>query len=333
MGIFGWFKKQFVDVLEYTESHDNVLSIRYPMADREIQNGASLTVRESQVALFVNEGEVADLFVPGTSQLNTRNLPVLSNLKNWDKLFQSPFKSDVYFLSTREIMDLKWGTPQPITVRDKEFGVLRIRAHGTYSFRLQAPHVFFKKVVGTRELLSATDLEGQLRSSILTHLATFLASSQIAFLDMAANQVQFSETLKAALSPLFTTYGLELCQFFVQSVSIPEELQGHLDKMASMRMVGDLNKYFHFQSAETLTQGGGNANGAALGAQMATGLAMGQTMAQQLSGGINAAGGGAAKDGDDAMATLNKLHYMMTKGILSKEEYEGKKAELLKRIT
>ncbi len=325
--MFDFIKKQFIDVIQWTEEENGVLAYRYPMADKEIQNGAQLTVRDSQLALFVNEGEVADVFEPGRYTLTTQTLPILTNLQHWDKAFQSPFKSDVYFFSTRDQIDQKWGTPTPVTIRDKDFGVIRIRAHGTYSYKIKNPKIFYKKVSGTRERYTTQELEGQLRSAILTSLATFFGSAEVGFIDMAANQTKFSETLKEALSLTFAEYGLQLESFFVQSISLPDELQGHLDKVTSMQMVGDLKRYAHFQAADSLPAAAANPGGAAgAGVGMGAGMAMGQQMASAF----GSQGGEAA---EDPIATLSKLHELVTKGILTQAEFDAKKAELLKKIT
>jgi len=329
MGLFGFFKKQMIDVIEWNESATGVLAYRYPMADREIQNGAQLTVRDSQLALFVNEGQLADLFEPGMHTLATKNLPVLTNLRNWDKGFESPFKSDLYFYSVREQLDQRWGTPNAIVIKDKQFGPLRIRAHGTYSYRLKNPKVFFSKVSGTKDVFTTQELEGQLRSAILTHLAAFLGKLEVDFIDMAANQIEFSNTLKAALTDLFSGYGLSLESFFVQSVSLPEELQGSLDKMASMRMAGDLRNYAQFQAADSISIAARNEGGAA-GA--GAGLGVGLAMSQAISGAANS-GSNAGSSGENPMETINRLHQMMKNGVITQQEFEAKKAELLKKVT
>lgn len=325
MGLFDFFKKQFIDVIEWSEDRQGVLSYRFPMTDREIQNGAQLTVRDTQLALFVNEGQVADLFEAGMHTLATGNLPVLTNLKHWDKGFQSPFKSDLYFFSTREQLDQRWGTPNAIVIKDKQFGPLRIRAHGTYSYKLKNPKIFFTKVSGTNEVFTTQEIEGQLRSAILTHLASFFGKTEISFVDMAANQVEFSGALKAVLVDLFSGYGLSLESFFVQNVSLPEELQGHLDKMASMKMIGDLKSYAQFQAADSISVAASNESGAAgAGAGLGVGMAMSQAMAGMS---------GAATKTEDPMETINRLHEMMTKGVISQQEFEAKKTELLKKVT
>ena len=331
MSILGFIKKQFIDVIDWTEDEDGVLVYRYPMEDREIQNGGQLTVRDSQLALFVNEGEVADVLEPGLHTLNTRTLPVMTSLHNWDKAFKSPFKSDVYFFSTREQIDQKWGTSTPVTVRDKEFGPVRIRAYGTYSYQIKNPKVFYKKISGTRDQYTVQELEGQLRAAIMTTLATFFGSAEIPFLDMAANQSKFSDTLKEALALTFANYGLAVQTFYVQSISMPDELQAYLDKRASMNIMGDLQKYTQFQAADSISKAAESGNSTAgAGVGLAAGMAMGQTMANAMTSGLGASSG---SGGEDPGATLGKLHELLTKGILTQAEFDSKKAELLKKIT
>ncbi len=332
MGIGNFFKKQFIDVIEWTERGDEVLAYRYPMQDQEIQNGGQLTVRDGQAALFVNEGQIADLFAPGLHSLNTRTLPVLTNLKNWDKAFQSPFKSDVVFFSTREKIDQKWGTPQPITVRDKEFGPIRIRAFGTYSFSIQDPKLFYQKLSGARELYSIQDLDGQLRSMTAVSLASILGKGEVPFLEMAGNQIEFSEHLKSGLDASFSQYGLGLKTFLVQSVSLPEEVQAFLDKGSSMRVMGDLQKYAQFQTAEAIPLAAANPGGlSGLGAGIAVGQSIGQSMMGAMNPGASAPAASAAGS-EDVLTTITKLHELVAKGILTQAEFDAKKAELLKKI-
>ncbi len=339
MGIFDFVKKQFIDVIDWTETSDGVLAFRYPMQDREIQNGGQVTVTDTQLALFINEGEVADLFTPGRHTLSTKTLPVLTNLRNWDKAFASPFKSDVVFFSTREQIDQRWGTSQPITFRDKEFGAIRLRANGTYSYKLKNPKVFFKKLSGTREVYSVSDLEPQLRALVVETMTSFLASSQIPFLDMAGNQTKFAQTLKGALAQVFEDYGLSLETFTVQSLSLPEELQKYLDKSSQMNLVGNMQKFAQFQSIEAIEKAASNPGGLAgagmgLSAGMAIGQNFNQAMGQVAQGSPgNSTGGSAAAPAEDPLVTIGKLHDLMTKGILSQAEFDAKKAELLKKLT
>ncbi|MDV3457786.1 SPFH domain-containing protein [Sphingomonas sp. HF-S4] len=328
MGIFDFLSNQFVDVIDWVDE-PGTLAIRYPMEKREIQNGAQLTVRAGQTALFYNEGELADAFVPGLYTLETGNLPVLTALMNWDKGFNSPFKADVYFFSQKEQTGLKWGTQQPITVRDKEFGPLRVRAFGSYSFRVESVSTFAIKMMGSLEKLTVADLEPQLRGTIATAIASALGTGEIAFLDLAANQTVLSEKLKAAVEPAFAQWGLSCTSFFIESLSLPEEVQAHLDKASSMRVVGDLDRFVRFQSAQAIETAAGQSGGVAgAGAGMAAGMAIGQSMA----GGIGAPAAPAAAPGEDAYAQIEKLHKLVTIGAITQEEFDAKKAELLGRI-
>lgn len=344
MALMDFIKKQFIDVIEWTESTDGVLAWRYPFQDREIQNGATLVVRESQVALFVNEGQVADLFGPGTHRLTTQTLPVLTNLKNWDKLFASPFKSDVYFFSTRQQLDMRWGTAQPITLRDKDFGAVRLRAFGNYSLRLVDPRKFHTEVSGTRETYTMADLDGQLRGLMLQHISDAVAQSGVPFLDLAANQVAFAKALQVATSPAFEAIGLRLEGVTVQNVSLPEELQKILDQRIGMGMVGnDMGKFMQYQTAQampTLAAGAGGSGGSVAGdaAGLGAGLALGQVMAQSIQQGLQGGQPASAAPAvvplkpDEVMSTLEKLADLKAKGILTEDEFSTKKAELLKKL-
>lgn len=348
MALMDFIKKQFIDVLQWTEDSDGTLAWRYPMAGMEIQNGATLVVRESQMALFVDEGKVADVFGPGTYKLTTQTLPVLTYLKNWDKLFESPFKSDVYFFSTRQQVDQKWGTPQPVTVRDAEFGAVRIRAFGNYAYRVVDPKKFHTEISGTREAYTVQDLDGQLRGLIMQQISVAIAQSKIPFLDLAANQLLFAQALSQALNPAMEGYGLKLEAMTVQSISLPEELQKVLDQKIGMGMVGnDMGKFMQYQTAQAIPKmaegvgAGGDAGGlAGAGLGMGAGVAMGQILAQNmqsaLQGTAPAAGAAAAATvgvkPEDVMATLEKLGELKSKGILTDDEFNAKKAELLKKL-
>ena len=325
MSLRSFISKQFIDVLQWEEAGPGVLAYRYPMADAEIQNGGVLVVRESQRALFINEGKVADSFGPGTYELTTRTLPVLTSLQNWDKLFQSPFKSDVYFFSTRDQVDQRWGTPQPITIRDKEYGALRIRANGVYSYRISDLAPFWTRLSGTVPSYGAADAAGQLRAAILTAMATCLGSSEVPFIDMAANQELFSQRLQQAIAPAFATYGLELTSFYLQSLSLPEEVQERMDRASAMHIVGDLGKYTQFEAAESLRVAAANPGGmASAGVGLGAGLALAQSMA--------AAPAKAAEPVADPIATIARLGELFSKGILTQAEFDAKKAELLSQI-
>ena len=283
--------KQFIDVIQWSEPEDGILAYRYPMEDMEIQNGGQLTVRESQLAAFVNEGKIADVFGPGLHTLNTRNLPLLTDLLNWDKEFESPFKSDVYFFSTRLQIDQKWGTSTPITIRDKEFGAVRLRGYGIYSYRVADPRKFFTQVTGTRQRYYASELEGQLRETIVARMTDILASSDVSFLDMAKSQAALGQKIAEQMKPAFAALGLELDQFVVESISLPEELTKVMDQRIGMSMAGDLSRFTQFEAAESLEEAATNTGGAA---GMGVGLGAGAAMAQAVMAQAKAAGNGAA---------------------------------------
>ncbi|MCC7496904.1 MAG: SPFH domain-containing protein [Bryobacterales bacterium] len=282
MGIRDFLSKQFIDVIQWTEPEDGILAWRFPMQDMEIQNGGKLTVRDSQLAVFVNEGRLADVFAPGLHTLNTQNLPILTNLMNWDKKFESPFKSDVYFFSTRLQTNQRWGTATPITIRDREFGAVRLRAYGIYAYRIADPRVFYTKISGTRDTYRVADIEGQLRNTIIGRIADTFASSQVPFLDMAANQVELGARVTEFLQPGFNDFGLALDSFVVESLSLPDELQKLLDQRIGMNMVGDMNRYTQFQVAQSMPIAAANEGGGAAG--IGVGLGAGLTMAQQMMG-------------------------------------------------
>ena len=333
MALMDFIKKQFIDILQWTEEGDGTLAWRYPMDELEIQNGASLTVRDSQLALFVNEGQVADVFAPGMYKLTTQTLPVLTYLKNWDKLFESPFKSDVYFFSTRTQLDQKWGTPNPITIRDQEFGIVRLRAFGIYSYHLIDPKLFYQKVSGTRSDYGRDELEGQLRNTLVAGLTDLFAESGVAFIDMAANQDEFGKAMLAKAQPLFADFGLSLDSLVVQNVSLPEELQKVLDQKISMNMIGDMQRYTQYQVANSIPDAAKNEGGlAAMGVGLGAGVGFGQVVGQTLGAALQPAAA-AAVSADDVVATLEKLHGLVQKGILSQAEFDAKKAELLKKLS
>ena len=343
MSIGSFIKKQFIDVLQWNEDADGTLAWRYPMEDFEIQYGASLTVRDSQMAVFVNEGKVADVFGPGMYTLTTQTIPVLTNLKNWDKLFESPFKSDVYFFSTRLQLGRKWGTPQPVTLRDKDFGMVRLRAFGMYSYKLADPRRFFTEISGTRAEYTVDELEQQLRNLVVASMSATLGGADVPFLDMAANQVLLAERMREAMTPTFERYGMTLDNFAVENISLPEELQKAIDTRISMGMVGDLGKYTQYQVANSVPLAAQNEGGlAGVGAGLAAGVGMGQVMMDALRGSQApaaapsvapvAAPAAAPATADDPEARLGKLKALFDKGLVTQADYDSAKAEILKKL-
>lgn len=322
--MFDFLRKQFIDVIEWHEAPGQV-AWRVPFDGHEIKNGAQLTVRDGQIAAFMNEGHLGDYFGPGLHTLETGNLPVLTSLMNWDKGFNSPFKSDVVFISLKEQAGLKWGTPQPVTVRDAEFGAIRLRAFGTYSFKVTDLKLFLDRVLGTTDEVWAQGLEPQLRSSIVTAIATALGGGGIPFLDLAANQQKMSEAIKVEVEKAFAQWGLACLSFYVESVSLPEEVQAHLDKGSSMRVLGDMAGYTRFQAAEAIEQAAQSDGGVA-------GIGAGAAAAAALGGAMSAGLGAPQAPAEDPFALLEKLHKLLTIGALSQEEFDAKKAEILARV-
>jgi membrane protease subunit (stomatin/prohibitin family) len=344
MGLMDFVKKQFIDIIQWTEDDGETMAYRYPMADFEIQYGGSLTVRESQMAVFINEGKLADVFGPGMHKLTTQTLPVLTYLQNWDKLFESPFKSDVYFFSTRQRLDRKWGTPTPVTIRDKEFGMVRLRAFGIYAYHLVDPKLFHTNISGTIEKYTGEQLESQLRNTIVAHIADIFGESGVAFVDMAGNQLEFGNALKSKLDPIFAGYGLALDSFAVQSISLPEEIEKMLDTKIGMNVIGDMGRYTQFQVANSIPLAAQNEGGiAGIGAGLGAGMTMGQVMAGAMTQAMTpqqsaptpgaAVPAAAVPSMDEIIANIEKLHGLVEKGILSKEEFDAKKAELMKKIS
>jgi membrane protease subunit (stomatin/prohibitin family) len=276
--------KQLIDVIQWSEPEDGILAWRYPMEDMEIQNGGQLTVRESQLAAFVDEGKIADVFGPGLHTLTTRNLPLLTDLMNWNKGFESPFKSDVYFFSTRLQMGQKWGTATPITIREKEFGAVRLRGYGIYSYRVKDPRKFFTEVSGTRDAYYVADLDGQLRETIVARMTDVFAASDVPFLDMAKNQAALAQKISDAAQPSFAALGLELSQFTVENLSLPDELTKVMDQRIGVQMAGNLGSYTQFEAAQALGVAAANPGGAAgAGVGIGAGISLGRALAGSMS--------------------------------------------------
>src|SRR6202167_6136360 len=290
MALRDFLEKQFIKVIQWTESDQDTLAWRFPMRDMEIMNGGQLTVRVSQASAFVNEGRIADLVAPCLFPFNHRTLPILTDLMNWDKELKSPFKSDVYFFSTRIKTDQRWGTATPITIRDKEFGAVRIRGYGIYSWHIDNPRAFHTKVSGTREMYKIADLEGQLRNTIVGRMTGAFAESGVPFLDMAANQTELGAKIAEGLKPQFADLGLALDSFVVENLSLPEELQKMLDTRVGMNMLGDMGRFTQYQVANSLPIAAGNESGGLAG--IGVGLGAGLTMAQQMMNAMNNPGPG-----------------------------------------
>ncbi len=278
-----FFKKvinsQLIDVIEWTDSSSNTMVYRYESQGLEIMMGAQLTVRESQVAVFVNEGKIADVFQPGRYELSTQNMPIMTALKSWKYGFKSPFQAEVYFVNTKQFLDCKWGTSNPVMMRDPEFGMVRLRAFGIYSFRVTDPVAFLKEVFGTNELMTVEGVDGQIKRTVVSALSDIIAQSKIPALDLAANYEELGQFALNALAPRFSGLGLKLETFVVENISLPQEVEQAMDRRTSMGVVGDLNKYTQFQAAEAIRDAAQNEGGAAgMGAGLGAGMAMGQML-------------------------------------------------------
>lgn len=285
---------QFIEVIECLDDTSSTLVWRFPVAGNEIKNGAQLIVRESQVAVFVYEGQVADMFTPGKYTIDGGNTPILSKLGAWKYGFNSPFKSEVYFVFTRQFTDMKWGTANPIMLRDNDFGIVRLRAFGAYSMRVSDPQTFIKEITGTNSQFNAEDIDEQLKRAIVTEFSDALGELKIPALDLAAQYKEMGETIRSKINEDFKAYGLEATKFYIENISLPEEVEKALDKRASMGAIGNVDTYMKFQAADALrdaaqNEGGG---GAGLGAQLGAGFALGNQMANAFGGGNQAQAGG-----------------------------------------
>ncbi len=286
MAILDFIKKQFIDIIEWTDDSRDTLSYRFPDEDKEIKRGAQLIVRESQIAQFVYLGEFGDSYGPGKHELTTDNIPVLTNLKSWKYALESPFKADVYYIVTRLFTGNKWGTANPVMMRDQDFGIVRLRAFGIYDFRIVDPKLFLKEVAGTDDHFRLDEFNDTMRSRIVSIFSEALAQSKIPALDVAARYGELGQALLPLINPQTTTkYGLEVTSFVVENVSVPPEVEQAIDKRSSMAAVGNLNDYVKFQMAQGLEKGDGGGGAGGMAAQMAVGMAMAQQMMNQ-SGGI-----------------------------------------------
>lgn len=283
MGILNKIKGQLIDVIEWLDPAQNVMVYRFDDGGKEIMMGAQLTVRESQVAVFVNEGRIADVFQPGRYELSTQNLPIMTALKSWKYGFNSPFKSEVYFVNTRQFLNLKWGTSNPVMMRDRDFGMIRLRAFGIYSFRVGDPVAFLKEVLGTRAYMTVEGVEGQVKRTIVSSLSDVLAQSGVPALDIAANYMELGDQGMEVISPRIAPLGLKLETFVIENVSLPEEVEKTMDKRTSMGVVGNLDSYTKYQAAEALRESAGVENSAAgMGAGMASAMAMAGMMREAM---------------------------------------------------
>jgi membrane protease subunit (stomatin/prohibitin family) len=283
MGLWNKLTGQFIDVIEWTDESADTLVFRFDRGDHEIKNNAKLTVRPSQAAVFVSEGEVADVFNPGLHTLTTSNLPILTSLKSWKYGFNSPFKAEVYFVNTRNFTDLKWGTKNPITMRDADFGIVRLRAFGSYTIKVIDPRLLVEEIVGTDKRFTTDEIANQLRNIIITRFTDVVAELKVPILDLATQYDQISETVRRIVSIEFNQYGIEVTKLLVENISLPPEVEAMVDKKSSMNIMGNMNQFAQFQAANAIQDAANNPNGMA-------GVGMGYVVANQMGGMMNNAG-------------------------------------------
>ena len=289
MGLFDFIKNQFIEVIEWTDNTTDTMVYRFLVENKEIKMGAQLNVRESQLAVFVNEGEIADIFYPGRYTLSTENMPIVTKLKSWKYGFDSPFKAEVYFVNTKQFTDQKRGTSNPIMMRDQEFGMLRLRGFGIYSYRVNNAEKFLKEVFGTNQLFDTESISGQLKRTIISGLTDLLGEAKIPALDLAMNYDELSEKAKEKLQPKFNEFGFELKTLIIENLSLPEEVEKVLDKRTSMGVLGNLNQYTQYQAAEAIRDAAQNTGGmGGAGVSLGAGVAMGNIIAEALRGNSSA---------------------------------------------
>ncbi|MEV4510590.1 SPFH domain-containing protein [Dactylosporangium sp. NPDC049525] len=290
MGLWDRIQGEFIDIIEWLDDSRDTIVWRFPRFQNEIKMGAQLVVRESQTAVFVNEGQVADVFTPGTHTLTTQNLPILSTLKGWKYGFESPWKAEVYFVNTRQFTDLKWGTQNPVLLRDAEFGMVRLRAFGAYTLRVADPQQLLRELVGTDPQFRTEEVSEFIRQLIVGHLGSALATAQVPVLDLAARQLEIGQRLAPVLTAELAGYGIEIPKFVIENISLPPEVEEAIDKRTSMGVVGNLDAYTRFQTANAIEDAANNTGGAGEGFGFGIGMAAGQRMANAAAGGAPPAG-------------------------------------------
>lgn len=340
MGLFSFIKGQFIDVIEWVDASRDTVVWKFPDEDKEVKMGAQLTVRESQAAILINEGALADVFKAGRHELTTRNMPIMTSLRSWKYGFNSPFKVDVYYVNLRQFTDLKWGTPTPVYVPDAKFGQVEIRAFGAYNFRVSDPGKFFKEFAGTDTAVQINELEGTLRGKIVdrfTEVVAEMAGAGLSFVQFQANKSEFAAGLLPRIKDYFEQFGLEITDFQIQSITLPDEVNAFLRKNTQMNMVGDLQKFQQFQQATAMEEAAKNGgNMAQPGMDMAS-MMMANMMMQNMQNQNNAnnnAGNNnnAAPSKDDIMKMLKDLGDLKTAGVLTEAEFDAKKKELLAKL-
>ncbi|MBK9272459.1 MAG: SPFH domain-containing protein [Saprospiraceae bacterium] len=331
MGIFSFFKNEFIEVIDWVENDPNVILYKFQDKQADIKYGAALTVRPSQLAIFVNEGEIADVFSEGLYSLETQNLPILTKLRHWDMGFKSPFKCDIYFVSLKHFTQFKWGTPNPILLRDQQFGQVRVKAFGTYMLKISDPIAFFKQYAGNRNIVYQSEIEESMRDLISPRFGEALAESKISVMDMVSNLTEIGSAILPNLQDDFNQFGIQITKFVITSISLPPEVESFYDKITNMNMVKDMDRLTKFETSQAIGKAAENqgSTGAFIGMNMGAG--MGQMIHQSMSSSNQN-----SQDELDLQArimeAIRELGKLKSEGIITEDEFESKKKELLARL-
>ena len=335
MGLFNFIRDEFLEVIEYIEDDKNVILWKFPDKDKEIKYGAQLTVRESQIAVFLDEGKFGDVFEPGRHKLITDNMPILTTIKSWKYGFQSPFKADVYYISTRTFPGLKWGTPNPIILRDPQFKQVRVKAFGTYFIKVKDPKKFFTQYAGTGHVVRIDEIENHLRDIVSPKFAEAVAEAGVSVLDMVANYTELGNKVLPILQQDLDLFGIELTKFQITSTSLPKEVEAFYDKMTNMNMVDDMSKFQQFQMANAIEKSAENPGGGNACLDMGMDMGMAQMFMNQMNQNQQQnqqQSSDKKMSREEIMDTLKGLGDLKAAGILTDEEFNTKKAELLSRL-
>jgi len=333
MGLFDFIRGELIEVIDWVETDKDVMLWKFPDKDANIKNGAKLTVRESQQAFFLDEGRFADIFVPGMHTLVTDNLPVLTSLRSWKHGFDSPFKADVYFASTKQFTNLKWGTPNPIILRDPEFKQVRVKAFGVYFIKISDVKKFFTEFAGTKSIVRVEEVVTSMRDIIAPKFAEALAESGVSVMDMVSNYSELGEKILPLLRDEFEPFGIELTKFQITSTTLPKEVEEFYDKMTNMNMVDDMNKFTKFQTAQAIEKAAENpSGGGSEGIGMGMGFGMAKMMMNDMPSGNSNQPSEPVQSKEDVLKLLKELGGLKEAGILTDEEFNEKKKELLKKL-
>ncbi|MDQ3143249.1 MAG: SPFH domain-containing protein [Bacteroidota bacterium] len=331
MGIFDIFRNEFIEVIDWVEQDGDVVLYKFPDKEADIKYGAQLTVRPSQAAVFLNEGQIADIYREGLHTLYTENMPVMTKLRNWDKFFQSPFKADIYFVSLKQFTQMKWGTSNPIILRDPQFSQVRVKAFGVYFMRVSDPAKFMMQYAGSKTIIRQSEIEESLRDLIAPKFAEAVAEANVSVLDLVSSYTELGDKILPMLKDDFSNFGLELTKFQITSTTLPEEVLAFYDKMTNMNMVKDMARFTQFETAQSIEKAAENPGAAGAMIGMGMGVNMGQMMNTQMSTAAQQVPNSEAAR-EEIMRTIRELGKLKDEGLINEDEYTKKKAELLARI-